>query len=340
MLAAVTRGENTMELVDVPAPGEPGPGEVLLRPEIVGVCGSDVHIFHGDLGDDVFPRIQGHEISAVVDAVGPGSDHVRQGDRVAVWPVLACGRCYPCSIGRQNVCANIAIIGAHVDGALQERLRVPASQVFAVGDMAPAVTAFVEPTSIGVRTVVRARVEAGDRVVVLGAGPIGQAVCLAAGDLGATVLMADVVPERLEHARAMGAREIVCGDAAAVADQVREWAGGDGVAVLIETTGVPAVVRSAFDVVAPAGRLVLVALSHHEVSLPLMDFPIRELDVLGVSCCNAGEFAAAVDLVRRNEDAVARLITDEFAFERAPDALRYVAGGSPELMKAVITVAP
>ena len=339
MLAAVTRGESSMELVDVPAPGEPGPGEVLLRPEIVGVCGSDVHLFHGDLGDDVFPRIQGHEISAVVDAVGPGSDHVRPGERVAVWPVLACGRCYPCSIGRQNVCANIAIIGAHVDGALQERLRVPASQVFAVGDMAPAVTAFVEPTSIGVRTVVRARVEAGDRVVVLGAGPIGQAVCLAAGDLGAAVLMADVVPERLEHARAMGAEEIVCGDAAAVADQVREWAGGDGVAVLIETTGVPAVVRSAFDIVAPAGRLVLVALSHHEVSLPLMDFPIRELDVLGVSCCNAGEFAAAVDLVRRNEVAVARLITDEFAFERAPDALRYVAGGSPELMKAVITVA-
>jgi L-gulonate 5-dehydrogenase len=328
-----------MELFDVPAPGDPGPGEVLLRPEVVGVCGSDVHLFHGDLGDDVFPRIQGHEISAVVDAVGPGSDHVRPGDRVAVWPVLACGRCYPCSIGRQNVCANIAIIGAHVDGALQERLRVPASQVFAVGDMAPAVTAFVEPTSIGVRTVVRARVSAEDRVVVLGAGPIGQAVCLAAGDLGAAVLMADVVPERLEHARAMGAQEVVCGDAASVAAQVRDWAGGDGVAVLIETTGVPAVVRTAFDVLAPAGRLVLVALSHHEVSLPLMDFPIRELDVLGVSCCNAGEFAAAVDLVRRHQDAVARLITDEFAFERAPEALRYVADGSPQLMKAVITVA-
>jgi L-gulonate 5-dehydrogenase len=329
-----------MELLDVPEPGEPGPGEVVLRPEVVGVCGSDVHLFHGDLGDDVFPRIQGHEISAVVDALGPGSDHVRVGERVAVWPVLACGRCHPCRIGRENVCANIAIIGAHVDGALQERLVVPAAQVFAVGDMAPAVTAFVEPTSIGVRTVVRARVSAEDRVVVLGAGPIGQAVCLAAGDLGAAVLMADVVPERLEHARAMGAEEVVCGDAAAVADQVRDWVGADGVGVLIETTGVPAVVRSAFDVIAPAGRLVLVALSHHEVSLPLMNFPIRELDVLGVSCCTAGEFGAAVDLVRRNEDAVARLITDEFAFERAPEALRYVAGGSPELMKAVITVAP
>jgi threonine dehydrogenase-like Zn-dependent dehydrogenase len=340
VLAAVTRGEGSMELLEVPAPGEPGAGEVALRPEVVGVCGSDVHLFHGHLGADVYPRIQGHEISAVVDAVGAGVEHVRAGDRAAVWPVLACGRCYPCSIGRQNVCANIAIIGAHVDGALQERLIVPGSQVFAVGDMAPAVTAFVEPTSIGVRTVVRARVSGEDRVVVLGAGPIGQAVCLAARDRGAAVLVADVVPERLEHARALGADAVVCGDAATVAGHVRDWAGGDGVAVLIETTGVPAVVRSAFDVTAPAGRLVLVALSHHEVTLPLMDFPIRELDVLGVSCCNADEFADAVDLVRRNQDAVARLITDEFAFDRAPDALRYVADGSPELMKAVIAVTP
>jgi threonine dehydrogenase-like Zn-dependent dehydrogenase len=335
----VTQGESAMALVERPWPGEPGAGEVVLRPEVVGVCGSDVHLFHGRLGD-VFPRVQGHEISAVVEAVGPGVDRVRTGDRVAVWPVLACGKCYPCSIGRENVCANIAIIGAHVDGALQERLCVPASQAFAVGDLAPAVTAFVEPASIGVRTVVRARVSAEDRVVVLGAGPIGQAVCLAARDRGAAVLLADRVPERLEHGRAMGAQEVVCGDAAAVLGQAREWAGPDGVGVLIETTGVPAVVRRAMEVTAPAGRLVLVALSHEEVSLPLGDFPIRELDVLGVSCCNASEFADAVDLVRRHEAAVARLITDEFAFEQAPEALEYVAGGSPELMKAVIQVAP
>ena len=122
-----------MELVELPWPAEPGAGEVVLRPEVVGVCGSDVHIFRGGLGHGhVYPRIQGHEISAVVEAVGSGSEHLRPGERVAVWPVLACGRCYPCSIGRQNVCANIAIIGAHVDGALQERLCVPASQVFAV----------------------------------------------------------------------------------------------------------------------------------------------------------------------------------------------------------------
>jgi threonine dehydrogenase-like Zn-dependent dehydrogenase len=327
-----------MDLVERAWPGEPGAGEVVLRPEVVGVCGSDVHLFHGRLGH-VLPRIQGHEISAVVDAVGAGTEHVRPGDRVAVWPVLACGACYPCSIGRENACANLAIIGADVDGALQERLCVPASQVFGVGDLAPAVTAFVEPASIGVHTVVRARVTDADRVVVLGAGPIGQAVCLAARDRGAAVLLADRVPERLAHARAMGAQHVVCGDAEGLAVEVREWAGGDGVPVIVDTTGVPAVVRLAFEITAPAGRLVLVALSDQEVSLPLGLFAFHELDLLGVSCCNAGEFADAVDLVRRHEEAVARLITDEFAFEQAPEALAYVAGGAPELMKAVIHVA-
>ena len=338
MRAAVTTGERTMDLLEREWPGEPAAGEVVLRPEVVGVCGSDVHLFHGRLSH-ALPRIQGHEISAVVEAVGPGVDRVGPGERVAVWPVLACGACYPCSIGRGNACANLAIIGADVDGALQERLCVPASQVFTVGDLPPAVTAFVEPASIGVHTAARARVTDGERVVVLGAGPIGQAVCLAAHDRGATVLLADRVPQRLEHARAMGAQHVVCGDAAGLADEVRGWAGGDGVPVIVDTTGVPAVVRLAFELTAPAGRLVLVALSDQEVNLPLGVFAFHELDLLGVSCCSAAEFADAVDLVRRHQDAVARRITDEFAFEQAAQALAYVADGAPDLIKAVIRVA-
>ena len=247
-------------------------------------------------------------------------------------------RCYPCSIGRENVCANIAIIGAHVDGALQERLRVPASQVFAVGDMAPAVTAFVEPTSIGVRTVVRARVEAGDRVVVLGAGPIGQAVCLAAGDLGAAVLMADVVPERLEHARAMGAA------GGRLRRRGRGGRSGARVGRRRRRGGAHRDDRRARRWCAarstssrrPAGWCWWRSRTTRSACRSWTSRS-SELDVLGVSCCNAGEFAAAVDLVRRNEDAVARLITDEFAFERAPEALRLRRRRQRrELMKAVI----
>jgi threonine dehydrogenase-like Zn-dependent dehydrogenase len=200
-----------MEVVDVPEPDEPGAGEVIVRPEAVGLCGSDFHYFLADIGtiedpSTLYPRIQGHEFSAVVEERGPGCpEELKQGDRVAIWPVRACGRCYPCSIGRGNVCENLSLVGVHRDGALQEHLRLPASEVFRVGDQEAAVTALVEPVSIAVRSVARARIAEGERVVVLGAGPIGQALTLAASDKGASVLLVDRLESRLELGRALGA---------------------------------------------------------------------------------------------------------------------------------------
>jgi L-gulonate 5-dehydrogenase len=336
MRAAVTRGRGVMEVLDVPPPGDPAAGEAILRPELVGVCGSDVHIFHGDLGDELFPRIQGHELSAVVEAVGEGVEGLRAGERVAVWPVLGCGRCYPCSIGRENVCSNIRIIGVHVDGGLRERFAVPAEHAFGVGDLPARAAAFIEPTSIAVRAVARARIAAGERVVVLGAGPIGQAVCLAARARGASVLLADRLEARLERARDLGADEVLAGSAEEIAPAVREWAGPEGPPVVVEAIGVPEAVRGAVEMVSTAGRVVIVGLSDREVSLPIGAFPFRELDVLGTSCCSAAEFAEAVALVRAHREQVEGLITHEFALAEAPAALAHVAEHPAEVMKAVI----
>jgi L-gulonate 5-dehydrogenase len=199
-----------MEVVGVEEPGPPGPSQVLVAPEAVGLCGSDFHYFLGHLGDavgtDLYPRIQGHEFAGVVEAVGPGCPaSLRTGQRVAVWPLTACGHCYPCRIGRRNVCSNISLVGIHRDGALQERVRVPADQVFPVGDLGPAVSALIEPVSIAIRAIVRARIESGEKAVVLGAGPIGQAIATAAIDRGASVLLVDRVAGRVERGRAVGA---------------------------------------------------------------------------------------------------------------------------------------
>ena len=148
MRAAVTRAPGVMELVDVPEPGAPEGGEVLLRPDAVGLCGSDFHYFRGELGFEVFPRIQGHEFSAVIEAVGPDCpEELGAGQRVAVWPVRGCGHCYPCRIGRENVCVNLSLVGVHRDGALQGQLRVPATQVFPLGDLEPAGANPVAPAS-------------------------------------------------------------------------------------------------------------------------------------------------------------------------------------------------
>ena len=200
MRAAVTEARETIRIVDVPDPGEPGEGEVVVRPEAVGLCGSDFHYFLGHIGSveesKLYPRIFGHEAAGILDAVGPGcSPELRPGERVAMWPLVACGHCYPCRIGRGNACVNISLIGVHTDGALQDRLRIPATQVFPVGDRDPAAAALIEPVSIAVRAIVRGRVTEGEQVVVFGAGPIGQAITVAAVDKGASVLLVDRVAE-------------------------------------------------------------------------------------------------------------------------------------------------
>jgi L-gulonate 5-dehydrogenase len=341
MRAAVTEGRRAMRVVNVPEPTAPGAGEVLVRPEAVGLCGSDFHYFLGDLGDavgtDLYPRVQGHEFAGVVEAVGPDAPPgLRAGERVAVWPLTSCGHCYPCRIGRRNVCSNISLIGIHRDGALQERLRVPASQVFPVGAQDAAVAALIEPVSIAVRAVVRGRVEAGEKAVVFGAGPIGQALATAAIDRGAEVLLVDRLRSRVERGKATGAELLTLEDGADLAAATREWAGDEGPQLVFEATGVPDVARTAVELVSQAGRVVIVGLSGHDAPLRVGDLAFKEIDLLGVSCCNGDEFAEAVDLVARREDALRGLVTHEFPLEQAPEAIEYAIGHPAEVMKAVI----
>jgi threonine dehydrogenase-like Zn-dependent dehydrogenase len=339
--AAVTQARATMRVVDVPDAGEPGAGEVLVRPEAVGLCGSDFHYFLGDLGavedSQLYPRVQGHEAAGIVEKVGPDCPaSLRTGERVAIWPLSSCGRCYPCRIGRRNACVNISLVGIHRDGALQERLRVPASQVFPVGDQDPAVAALIEPVSIAVRAVVRSRVAQGEKVVVFGAGPIGQALAAAAIDRGASVLLLDPVPSRLERGRATGAELLAVKEGSDSVAAAREWAGGDGPEVVFEATGVAVVARTAVELVAPAGRVVVVGLSSQDAPLRVGDLAFKELDVLGVSCCNADEFSEAVSLVARQSGTLAGLVTHEFPLEQTPDAIAYAMEHPAEVMKAVI----
>ena len=137
MRAAVTQSVGAMRVVDVPEPPQPGAGEVIVRNEAVGICGSDYHFLLGELtdaaGGSQFPRIQGHEVGATITAVGPDCRaELAAGQRVALWPLHACGHCYPCSVGRPNTCDNFELIGIHRDGGLQQYLRIGEAQVYPI----------------------------------------------------------------------------------------------------------------------------------------------------------------------------------------------------------------
>ena len=310
MRAAVTEGREQMRVVDVNEPGDPGPGEVLIRPEAVGLCGSDFHYFLGDVGAvgeaDRFPRIQGHEASAVVEAVGPDCPpYLEAGVRIAIWPHTSCGDCYPCRIGRGNACVHLNLIGIHRDGALQERLVIPAEQAFPVGDQDAVSAAIVEPMSIAVRAVVRGRVAPGEKVVVFGAGPIGQAVAVAAADRGGSVLLIDPVESRLERGQATGADTLHVEPGADPVPAVREWAGGDGPEVVFEATGVADVAQTAVELVASAGRVVIVGLGTTHAPLEIGRLAFKEVDVLGTSTLQRGRLRRS-DLPRRPSRGGAR----------------------------------
>ena len=345
MRAAVAESVGSVSVQERSEPVEPGGGEVLLAPEAVGVCGSDYHFFLGELsaeaGGDQFPRVLGHEIGARIVAVGEGCPpDLAVGSLVSVWPLIGCGNCYPCSIGRPNVCASFNLIGIHLDGGLQQRVVVPASQVFPIAVEQPAVAAIVEPLSIAVQAARRGRLAAGERAVIFGGGAIGQCIALVAREYGASALVVDLQESRLEVARSERGRRIAVGagadGASRVMEAARDWGGRGGPPVVFDATGAASAVAAMLDIVSRAGRAVQVGMSNQELRVRLGVLTEKELDFLGVSCCSAESFAEAVRIAERNTDALRALVSHEFELERFPEALRFAIDNPTEALKVVI----
>ena len=334
MRAAVTVGPRSIDIVDRPEPPPPTKGSTLLRVEIVGICGSDLHFFTNELGpthEKLFPRVQGHEFSAVVEAVDPAGSPFEVGDRVAVWPVSGCGRCRSCTADRPNVCSELDLIGVHHDGALQDLVLVDTANVVSAADLAPAQTALVEPVSIAIHTVVRAGVRAGEQVVVFGAGPIGFATAIAARDHGGRVTLVDPVASRRELVARAGF------DAGAPDASSLGGLGADaGPHTVIDTTGRPDVLQIALDLASNGGRVVVVGLTGASAPVCSGTLPFKELDVLGVSCCVADEFAAAVELVRSHRGLFDTFVSHTFPLDHVNDAFELLEHDPESAYKALI----
>jgi len=342
-----------MVIEDVSGPGPARAGNVIVRPEAVGICGSDFHLFSGDVAAlsgarDFYPRIQGHEVSAIVEEPGPpaqsgtaqpgAAETVSAGDRVAIWPLLPCGTCYPCRAQRPNVCPRFRVVGVHLDGGLQQRLEVPAETLFAVGDLDPDSTAFVEPASVAVHALARARLHAGEQAVVFGAGPIGLATTLAAAQAGARVTTVDPVPARRDLARRLGAERVAWAAPDDLTAEVQDWTNGEGPPLVVETSGETATLPLAVDLVSSAGRVVMVGMSSGTAPLRPGAFPEKEIDVIGSSCATADDFRTAIRLVKANRASLAALFSHHFPLTRAGEAFEFAMKRPPDAIKIVVTV--
>jgi len=240
MLEILVRAPRALEIRQGAMPA-PGPGEVVLRVSRGGICGSDIHILHGSNPFAVYPRVIGHEFAGRVTALGEGVSGLALGDHVVVDPVVWCGQCYPCRVGRSNVCANLEVMGVHRDGGFRDYVAVPARNAVPVpADMPLGLAALAEPFSIAANVLDRTGCGPQDIVLIYGAGTVGVTVLQVAKLFGARCIVADIDEARLERALRFGADRVIHSARDRVPDAVRAENDGLGPTLVIDGAGIPA----------------------------------------------------------------------------------------------------
>jgi 2-desacetyl-2-hydroxyethyl bacteriochlorophyllide A dehydrogenase len=287
----------TMTAGTWPTP-EPGPGELRVAVAAAGICAGDLYIYRGKNPYVTYPNIGGHEVAGVVERLEPGVEGFAIGDRVVVDPFVSCGHCYPCRVGKRNCCMNLRITGVHVPGGYADFVVTPATHAYRIPEnLSLETAAFTEPVTIALHACKRAEVTAADEVLVLGCGPIGMVTIEVALAFGARVLAADVLPQRLETAARLGVDTVLSDEH--LLQRVLDRTNGEGMPVVIEATGVPAVISQTLDLVAPGGRIVIVGLVGRGVEVPFrgLDFTRKEPTIYGSRTCTPECFPESMALL-------------------------------------------
>jgi len=336
MKKAVLRAPRVLVIVEAPMP-EPGPGEALVRVRAGGVCGSDVHAFRGSSAFQVYPNTPGHEIAGEVAALGEGVTNLSPGEHVVLDPMIRCGHCYPCRLGRYNCCTTLRVMGVHAEGGFAEYVAVGAARLHRIGANVPfRAAAMVEPLSVSAHAVARGRVSEADHVLVIGAGTIGLGALLMARLAGATVAVSDPLPEKLRLAQRLGADLAIDPGERDVQEAVQEWTAEDGASVVIEAVGDPRTTRVALDYVSFAGRVVIVGITREEVPFPVPLLVRKELDVVA-SRNSREQFPRVVSLIESGQIDPAPLISHDLPFERLAEAFAMIAERPNEVRKVVLS---
>ncbi|GIF96067.1 zinc-dependent alcohol dehydrogenase [Catellatospora citrea] len=338
MQRAVYEGERHLGVIEAPETA-PGPGQVQIDVAFTGICGTDLHILHGDMDQRVaVPAVLGHEMSGTVARLGDGVDGWKPGDPVTVLPVLPCGACRTCAAGHGHVCPRLTFIGIDSAGSMQQRWNVPARALVRLPDTLDlAHGALAEPTAVAVHDVRRSGLADGEHAVVVGGGPVGLLIAVVARRTGAEVLVLEPSPQRRAVADRLGfaTADPTGGDMNAL---IHDWTGGEGADVTFEVSGAVAGVATAVEALAPRGRLVMVAIHATPREVNLHRFFWRELTMLGARLYSPYDMATAVELVAGGQIPADDLITQVEPLERVGAAFAALESGAG-VMKVLLDCA-
>ena len=338
MLSVVVDQPNSMAVIERPMP-EPAAGEVRVRVRFAGICGSDLHIFHGQNPFVSYPRIIGHEFVGRIESVGEGVDASRIGETVVVDPVISCGECHACRIGRQNVCSRLQVIGVHRDGGFSEYVCAPAKNAYVIPPgLALASASIIEPFAVAANVTHRTGVLPSDVALIYGAGPVGLNLLQVLKKVyGIRAFITDHIDERLALAPACGASaDEIINTAREPLPQALAKRGVEGGPTLIyDAVCHPSILEEAVRIAAPAGRIGVLGFSSTPSAIPQQELTKKEL-TLYASRLNCAMFPTVIDWIARGLVDPGHIITHQIDFRDVAGAFDIAESRPRESCKVLL----
>ncbi|MTD26438.1 Zn-dependent oxidoreductase [Erwinia sorbitola] len=335
MKSVVIERPGELQLQDRPLP-EPAAGEVRIKVKYASICGSDVHIWHGHNPFARYPRVIGHEFFGLIDATGSGVDSSRIGERVAVDPVVSCGHCYPCSVGRPNVCSELQVIGVHLDGGFSEYALAPEGNAYPLPATIPdTLASLVEPFTIAANISAFLKPQPNDVALIYGAGPMGlTAIQVLKGVYKVkTVIVADRLEERLTMAQANGADRVLNNSVTPLAEQLN----GVQPTLIIDAACHPSILAEAAALASPAGRIGLLGFSSEPCSLTQQSLTSKELSLF-TSRLNSHRFPQVIEWMEQGLIQPEKLVTHTLPLIRIEQAMTLFEKDPRSCCKVIISM--
>ncbi len=328
---------NELKIIDVEKPVIDEKNNVLIQMTAAGICGSDVGIYHGTNAAATYPRIIGHEMVGRVAQVGENVSGLKAGDRVIVNQVTSCGHCYPCKIGRGNVCDHLAVRGVHIDGGYRQYMAVPEADCYLLPDFLSDTDAImIEPTTIAIQSCNRAELTKDDMLLIFGSGALGSSILKIARLICSHIIVADILDDKLEAAKENGASYTINVLKEDLVEKVKEYTEGHGATVSIDAACTKDSLIQLLKATGNAGRVMTMGFSVAPTEINQFLITSKELDVRGSRLQNK-KFGEAIKLIEEGKLDLNGTVSHTFPLLKAQEAFDFVDSHDPSIRKIALT---
>lgn len=326
-----------LKVIDVEMPVIDEKNNVLIKMTAAGICGSDVGIYHGTNAAATYPRIIGHEMVGKVAEIGSSVKNLKVGDRVIINQVTSCGHCYPCRIGRGNVCDHLAVRGVHIDGGYREYMAVPESDCYVLPDsLSDEDAVMIEPATIGIQSCTRAELVKDDMLLIYGSGALGSSILKTARLICDHIIVADIQDDKLETAKKNGAAYTINTLKEDLQEKVKEYTHMRGATVSIDAVCSKDSLTQLLQATGNAGRVMTMGFSTSPTEITQFAITSKELDVRGSRLQNK-MFGKAIELIDEGKLDLSGSVSHTFPLIRAQEAFDFVDSHDPSIRKIVLT---